>query len=232
MSKIYSWLTCNRLTHISRSKSDLHETQLDMKLLKPLVGKKQYSLDEIIALRRYRPFANDAACLNLLDKNKFNLILHPKTNGEHIEWSPENFAELIKLLPPERFNIFVSGSAKEGDQVRATMITPFPHVIDLCGAAPLNDFMQLIAQADGLICASTGPVHLAANFAIRTLGLYAPIRPFHADRWGPVGEKAQILQKEKNCEACRYQGKCKCINEINVQEVLNIVFDWEKESLL
>jgi heptosyltransferase-3 len=228
MSRIYSWLTCNRLVNIRRSKSPLHETQLDMLFLKPLGGKKYYSLEEIIALRRYKPFAKKAACLSLLDPHQFNLILHPKTNGEHIEWAPAKFAELISLLPSEKFTVFVTGSAREGDQVRDKMITPFPQVIDLCGKISLNDLIELIAQADGLICASTGPVHLAANFGIHTLGLYAPIKPFHAGRWGPIGSKAQTLSIQKNCEACRHSGKCCCINEISVKTVLDVVLKWQK----
>jgi ADP-heptose:LPS heptosyltransferase len=225
-SKILSWFTCNRLVYNPRSKSPLHETQLDMMFLKPLGGKKFYSLNDIIALRRYKPFNHTAPCLNLLDPHKFNLILHPKTRGEHIEWLPEQFATLIKMLPPEKFKIFITGNQKEGDQVRHEMIEPFPQIVDLFGKISLDDFMQLIAKADGMICASTGPVHLAANFGIYTLGLYAPIKPFDAGRWGPVGAKAEVLAIQKNCEACRYHGKCKCITEITPQQVYDAVCRW------
>jgi heptosyltransferase-3 len=230
LSRIHSWLTCNRLVSVRRSKSPLHETQLDMLFLKPLGGQSYYSLEEIIALRHYKPFNQEAACLKLLDSSKFNLILHPKTSGEHIEWAPAKFAELIGLLSPDKFNIFVTGSVREGDQIREIMIKPFPQVIDLCGKISLNELMQLIARADGLLCASTGPVHLAANFGIYTLGLYAPIKPFHAGRWGPVGIKAQTLSIEKNCEACRHAAKCRCINEVSVKAVSDIIHSWTRSS--
>ena len=34
--RFFTWLTCNRLLHIPRKNSDLHEAQLNLKMLKPL----------------------------------------------------------------------------------------------------------------------------------------------------------------------------------------------------
>ena len=228
LRKFQGFLTCNRLVNVARSKSNLHETQLDMKFLKALGLKYNYSLKEITELRRYKPIPQTADCLKLLDKNKFNLILHPKTRGQYIEWPITQFAELINLLPTEKFNVFVTGSEKEGEQVRDIMITPFPQVIDLCGKISLNDLMQLIAHADGLIAASTGPVHLAANFGIYTLGLYSPRKPFDAVRWGPVGKKAETLSPSKMCASCQRgdYSSCQCLESITTQEVFSVLNRW------
>ena len=225
--RLINWFTCNRFVNIYRRYSRLHETQLDMHFLRPLGGKSLYSLKEIVELQHYKPLQQKGSISTLLNTNKFNLILHPKTRGEHIEWPPEHFARLIQLLPPETFQIFVTGNAKEGDQVRASMLTPFPHVVDLCGKLSFNELLHFIAGADGMICASTGPVHLAANFGINTLGLYAPIRPLDAGRWGPVGPKAEVLALKKNCSACRKVKKCHCIAEITVDQVYAVVSRWE-----
>ncbi|MCX6244488.1 MAG: hypothetical protein NTU98_07245 [Bacteroidetes bacterium] len=43
----YSWLYCNKLVHYSRKKSNLHESQLNLKLLEPLGITKEFSLTEI-----------------------------------------------------------------------------------------------------------------------------------------------------------------------------------------
>ena len=180
-------------------------------------------------LTKYKTIKKTAECLKLLDPRKFNLILHPKTRGEFIEWPAEQFATLIKVLSPEKFNIFVTGNAKEGDQVREAMIAPFAHLHDLCGKISLNDLIELIAHADGLICASTGPVHLAANLGINTLGLYAPIKPFDSGRWGPVGPKAEVLCVDKSCEDCRFEKKCHCVSEITPLQVQAVVLRWEEE---
>lgn len=229
---LYSWWTCNKLVNISRSKSGLHETQLDMMFMKAFGVKKHYSQADIIQLRCFKPFAKQAACLSLLDNKKFNLIMHPKTRGQHIEWTPQRFAELIALLPHDKFNLFVTGNAQEGQQIRAEIVTPYPHVHDLTGKLSLEELMQFIANADGMICASTGAVHIAASYGIYTLGLYAPIRPFHAGRWGPVGDKAETITINKQCDDCRYHGMCKCITEILPQQVCDVVIRWYNEKFV
>ncbi|MGA2655198.1 MAG: glycosyltransferase family 9 protein [Gammaproteobacteria bacterium] len=225
-SRFYCWFTCNRLISISRKKCELHETQYDMMFMQALGGKTFYSLDEIIALRHFKPLPKSTEIQALLDPQRFNLILHPKTRGEHIEWSPAHFAELIRLLPEDKFKIFVTGSQAEGDKVRDIMLTPFPHVVDLCGKITLSELMKLIQNIDGLVCASTGPVHVAAAFAINTLGLYAPIRPFHAGRWGPVGKHATSITIDKKCEDCRRLTACHCINEITPEQVRDVIIGW------
>ena len=225
-TRCFNWRYCNKRIKVSRKKSDLHESQLDMQYLKALGLKADYTYQEIIALRKYTPFTLTPSVEKCLDKTKFNLILHPKTRGEHIEWPAAHFAQLIQLLPQDQFHILVTGSQVEGDKVRQAMITPFSHVIDLCDALTLEELEILIAHADGLIAASTGPVHLAANFGIHTLGLYAPIRPFHASRWGPMGKKVQTLCVQKQCEACQDLSPCRCITEITPQQVKAVIENW------
>jgi len=229
--RLFHWWTCNRLVTVIRKNSPLHETQMDMHYLKAFHLKSDYSLDEIIALRHFKPFQKTADCLALLDPKRFNLILHPKTRGQHIEWPAAHFAQLISLLPKDQFKIFISGSAEEAEAIRDTMVQPFPEVIDLTGKTSLADLTQLIAAADGLIAASTGPVHLAANYGVRTLGLYAPIKPFDASRWGPVGAQAEVLARTPSCSDCRITGPCHCIAQITVAEVFAVLRRWQSDYL-
>ena len=51
-------------------------------------------------------------------------------------------------------------------------------VTDLTGQLSLSQLVELIAHCDGLVAASTGPLHLAAAFGIRAVGLYAPSGQF------------------------------------------------------
>lgn len=226
--RLFNWRYCNKLVNVTRKKSSLHESQLDLQYLKGLGLKGDYTQQEIIALRHYQPFENTKRVRELLVPGKFNLILHPKTRGEHIEWPIQHFVQLIQQLPAERFHLLITGSEQEGEQIRSRLLKPFPHVVDTCGTLDLAELNALIAHADGLIAASTGPVHLAANFGINTLGLYAPIRPFDAGRWGPIGAKAQYLSRKGPCSDCRLAGPCHCVAEISVDEVFNIVKGWLK----
>jgi ADP-heptose:LPS heptosyltransferase len=131
-----------------------------------------YSLGEIggmYGLTRLTPLPEAIAALP--DPTRFNLILHPKSRGSAREWGLENFAELIRLLPRDRFKIFVSGTAAER-ALMPSLFDEFPFVTDLTGRLSLGELMSFIARVDGLVAASTGPLHLAAALGIHALGIY------------------------------------------------------------
>ena len=93
-------------------------------------------------------------------------------------------------------------------------------VTDLTGQLSLSQLVELISGCDGLIAASTGPLHLAAAFGIRAIGLYAPMRPIFPQRWAPLGENACYLVLDKKCSDCRRSGDCHCIRSITPEMVL------------
>lgn len=98
----------------------------------------------------------------------------------------------------------------------------------------LTDSLPFIAHADGLIAAATGPVHLAANLGIHTLGLYSLRRPCDAGRWGPVGSKAEVLNANELCKACQdgtYKtSPCHCLSSLSAQTVFSTVSRWAEEK--
>ncbi len=53
--RLYNLWTCNRFVHFSRRKSDLHEAQLNLKMLSPLGIKEQFPLPEIQNLYGWKP---------------------------------------------------------------------------------------------------------------------------------------------------------------------------------
>ena len=118
--------------------------------------RSEYSLEEIggnYGLTRLVPLPPDVE--GLLDPQRFNLILHPKSRGSAREWGLENYGRLIGLLPRERFKIFVSGTAAEGELLTPLLAT-HPEVTDLTGRLTLGQLMTFISKADGLVAASTG----------------------------------------------------------------------------
>jgi ADP-heptose:LPS heptosyltransferase len=213
-NRVYHWWTCNRLVKLSRRHSPLHETQLNLQLLRPLGAKSEYTLEEIgkyYGLNRLAPLPEAIAALP--DPGRFNLILHPKSRGSAREWGLDNFRELIRLLPQDQFKIFITGTAAEGQLVRS-LFGEFPFLVDLTGRLSLGELMSFLSRVDGLVAASTGPLHLAAAVGINALGIYPSIRPMHPGRWAPVGPKSKIFVKEGECEDCRKTGDCHCMREI------------------
>ena len=216
-NRLYHWLYCNIRVPLSRKNSPWHEAQLNLRLLGPLGARKSYTPEEIGGFYGLtRLVALPPAVAALLSPDRFNLILHPKSRGSAREWGLDNFRQLIVLLPRDRFKIFLTGTAAEG-KLLEPLRQEFPFLTDLTGRLSLGELMSFIARADGLVAASTGPLHLAAALGINALGIYPPIRPMHPGRWAPVGKKAVVFVEKKDCEACRKTGDCACMRAIQPQ---------------
>jgi len=219
--RLYHWYSCNKLEFFTRKRSDLHESQLNFKLLRGLTGKPVPSLSEIerlFGLVNLKPLEGNLSAL--LDKERFNLILHPKSKGSAREWGLDNFSSLAGIIPQEKFKVFITGTREEGNILRDSGFFEDIQVTDLTGKMPLSQLISFINAADGLIAGSTGPLHLAAALGKYTIGLYPPIRPMHPGRWAPVGKNASFIVLDKNCSKCRQNGLCECIRQITPEQVL------------
>jgi ADP-heptose:LPS heptosyltransferase len=213
----------------SRRKSELHEAQLNLNLLKPFniaLNDDLNYLHDRMGLRPADPLP--AHLRSILQPNKFNLIVHPFSNGHAREWPISHFIALINQLPRDKIHVIISGSQKESEAIQNKMMTQCSDVTDISGRCDLHEFIQLIAHADGLIANSTGPLHLAAVFNIHALGLYPITKGIDPNRWAPIGKKAEFLTVDPNCNApsCRDINDCVCMESITVEMVKNKVLGW------
>ncbi len=222
-NRLYHWTTCNKLIFLSRRRSYLHEVQLNIKLLQPLGAKKNYELDEIqnyYFLDKVKPL--NANFKKLLSDNKFNLILHPKSKGSAREWGIDNFSNLVRILPKDRYRIFITGTKEEGDLIKESILNKHAdEIVDLTGKMNLDELISFINESDGLIAASTGPLHIAAALKKTVIGIYPPIKPMHPGRWAPIGKNAHYMVIDRKCNKCRKNINCECISEIKPEEVKN-----------
>jgi ADP-heptose:LPS heptosyltransferase len=222
-NRLYHWLTCNKLIKLSRKNSDLHEAQLNFKLLSFLEINTDVVLNEVY---QYYGFTK-APQLNeefksLIDKSKCNVILHPKSKGSAREWGLDNFQNLISLLPKEKYKIFVSGTEPDGKLMKQFLANN-KEVIDVTGKFSLQQFIAFINVCDALVAASTGPLHISASMGKKAIGVYAPMRPIHPGRWMPIGKDAHYLVLNKNCSDCRQNNDCHCIREINAKQIVDLL---------
>ncbi len=219
--RAFTVLTCNKLKLISRRNSGLHEAQLNLKLLSPLGISREFSLEEIPQFYGLTP----PSVIRHPSSDIFQLILHPRSKGSAREWGLENFGRLIELLPAEKFNILVTGTKEEGDSMREFLIRYGSRITDLTGKLTLPEFLSLIGTSDGLVAASTGPLHLAAALGKKAIGLYAPMRPIFPKRWAPLGINASYVVLDKKCSSCRKNLDCECIRAIRPEEVAGRIYE-------
>jgi ADP-heptose:LPS heptosyltransferase len=192
----WHWLTCTERVSFSRRKSDLHEAQLNVKLLAPFGIVDTPSLDDLARLTGFQPSKADEGVHALLRPGRRNVILHPLSKGSAVEWGLDRFTELIHALDPHRFHVIVTGTAAEAEQYRKGLPLRSAHVTDAGGRLSLDRLIALIGASDALVAASTGPLHIAAACGKRAIGLYASKRPIHPGRWAPIGSDVHALTAE------------------------------------
>ncbi len=226
--RLHHWLTCNRLAHFSRVRSRLHEAQLNFALLKPLGIDYIPPLAEIPAWYGLQaPRLPDAT--ELFAAAPFNLILHPKSNGNGREWPLRRYTELAAMLAGDPgIAIWITGSRAEGELLArdAAPLLASPNVRNLCGRYDLRGLVALIGSADGLIASGTGPLHMAAALGRNTLGLFPPVQPIDIARWGALGTHATSLSAERACSSCTGAQTCTCMEAISAAQVAETVFRW------
>jgi len=136
---------------------------------------------------------------------------------------------LIRFLPDKKFQFILTGGKNEEafiDEWRKLLPT---NVLNLAGKLSLEELISLLNVCDGIVAASTGPLHIASAIGKYALGIFPPIRPMNPSRWAPVGDKAEFLVSAKNCSDCRNNPQsCHCINDISPTTVEERILHWIK----
>jgi heptosyltransferase III len=222
-NRFFHWYTCNQLVRLSRKNSNLHEAQLNVKLLKFINIKEIIDLNEV---KTYYGFTHIPSLendfLKLIDSKKINVILHPKSKGSAKEWGLQNFIKLISLLPSHRYNVFICGTEHDGTEMKE-LLANCQHAINLTGKLSLRQYIAFINSADALVAASTGPLHIAAALNKISTGLFSSKRPIHPQRWAPIGNKAFAVVFDKDCEECKRQLDCDCIKKVEPKQIVDLL---------
>ncbi|MBL7962732.1 MAG: glycosyltransferase family 9 protein [Flavobacteriales bacterium] len=219
----WHWITCTHRVAFSRRRSELHEAQLNLKLLAPLGFTGTPSLAELAGSSGFHAPAPDATVQALLQSGKRHVLLHPLSQGSAVEWGLERFATLIQMLDPSRYQAIITGTQAEAERYRKVLPVHVPHVTDAGGTLTLEQLIALIGAGDALVAASTGPLHIAAACGIRAVGLYAPKRPIHPGRWAPIGTDVHALVNDPACARCAAGQDCDCITRIAPERVLALL---------
>ncbi len=222
--RVFHYFNCNRLENFSRKKSDLHEAQLNTKLLKSLGIDVTPNYND---LSKYIGFTNipnlSDKWTQLLSTTKKNVILHPKSNGSAQEWGLDNFQKLVKLLVDSgKAKVFLTGTEDEGKIFRDKLFYNNDNLVDLSGQMTLMELISFISNVDTLVAASTGPLHIAGVCGIQTIGLYPTTPPIHAGRWSPIGKNINICDINIINNTNKYN-RCEHISDIPPKFISNLI---------
>jgi len=231
--RVFHWFTANKLVNFSRRKSNLHEIELNQKLLKPFninVLPKE-NLNNHYQLSPAEPTQKVLEVFETLNE-KTVIIIHPKSRGSAKEWPLDNYLSLVKKGQTELPNVvfLLTGTAAEGELISKEKpdLLVAPNLLNVLGKFDLSEFMSLINLADGLLACSTGPLHIAAALGKNALGFYPSTKPQDPGRWAPIGTKAQFLIQDDQA-FIQPDGKLPdSLIGISVESVLAVLSTWSK----
>lgn len=192
--RFFHLFTCNIRLNFSRKHSELHESQLNFELLRPL------GLDEIPKLSKMQEYLatfRPKDCSLPVDiLGDINVILHPKSKGSAVEWPIFKYVQLAEKLADLGCHVYFTGTENEALYFR-DKIPSNPLIHDYTGKFTLREYISFISHCDGIVACSTGPLHLGAILGLKAVGIYSQTAPIHPARWRPLGEKVLIVTNSK-----------------------------------
>lgn len=235
--RIYNWRRCTHLVALSSSCWGLNKRLLDLQYLIPL-GVKIDDLQVVRDLYHLAPprlvAEQSSTHPDHFAQGRWTVILSPAliTAKAH-QWPLECYSRVIRNLDPNRFHWFVCGVPDDRQNLQPLLDRHCheTNVTDLVGKLTLTEFMSFIADCDGLVAGSTGPLHLAAALGIHTLGLFQS-RRVDIQRWHPVGRSTAIIHSHVQCQGERRSASdnqvipCPCIVAIEPESVARRVRAW------
>lgn len=188
------WHTLKYANHklwYSRKASSQHEAVLNLRMLEAIGLQPEFSDERLIGWYGFSPVVPLPEVARVFSKHQRTVLLHPLSHGSALEWPAEAFAELSNRLVDAGFAVGITGTEKERSQLGDRL--PWDRVTDFCGALSLDELIAVIGAAEGVVAASTGPLHIAAALGRHALGLYSPKPPIYPTRWRPIGAKAEVF---------------------------------------
>jgi ADP-heptose:LPS heptosyltransferase len=129
------------------------------------------------------------------------VAVHPGASVPARAWAPERHRELVRMLADGGRRVVVTGGPGERELTASVAGAPRPEVRDLGGATTFAQLAAVLARADAVVVANTGPAHLAAAVGTPVVSLFAPTVP--AARWRPWGVEHELLGLDVPCAGCR-----------------------------
>lgn len=201
----------------------MHESLRNLRLLQALRVKPVRTVLKDCSLSA--TFGQELALKKLVEEDY--VVLHPYSHGHGREWPILNYFELGRRFRDAGFRVILTGSKSE-----QKLLASYSEIIsgagldDYSGQLDLRELMQLLASASLMIGASTGPTHLAAALGTKTIGLYPAKKGLGLGRWGPLGNKAIGLQKNRCKQKFCDQYDCECMGYLSVSMVEHVAMKW------
>jgi len=224
------WLLTRRVPH-RKQEGAKHEAAYTLDLLREL-GLTPPAPAPSIALhpdaaRRIDALLREAA-LSTEQGGGPLVAIHPSASCRSKRWLPERFAHVAdRLVELRQARIVLVAGEADAPHADAVARAMRHRSLNLAGRLSLGELACLLRRCTVLISNDSGPVHVAAAVGTPVVALFGRNqRGLSPARWGPVGPRHVVLQKEVGCRVCLAH-KCDidflCLSSIATEEVLGAV---------
>ena len=220
----YSFLF-NQKVYEHRKNAERHELEYNVNLLERLGIKNSITESNV----RYDLTIDESSLQNVvktlldekIDLQKEIIIVHPGSGGSSIDLPINKFAELVKKLDDDNYQIILTGNKNE--VALCEKIKSSDNVKNLAGKFNLDELIAVISKSVMFISNSTGPIHIAAALGKYTVGFYPKIVSCSKERWGPYTSKKLVYEPQIDCENCIREQceKLDCMNSLDMTKVYN-----------
>ena len=135
--------------------------------------------------------------LNVFDLSGKFAVFHLWPGGSAAklkEWPLGRWVALAEDFAADQCDIVFTGAASQrllNDSVIAEIKASLRHRMTNAAGASLCETLQLLSRAEMVVSVDTGVMHMAAALGVPLVALHGPSDP---RRWGPVSEKALVVE--------------------------------------
>jgi ADP-heptose:LPS heptosyltransferase len=150
-----------------------------------------------------------------------SVLLHPGSGSRKKNWPLPNFLKLVEMLRSEGWHPeFMLGPAESDLTQQLAETAPGDMTVHI--VSELEQVLELMNQADGIIGNDSGICQLAAFSGFSTVAIFGPSDP---DKWRPMGKSVAIVQSDLDCSPCMETDKnncdtLECLRSITPERVL------------
>ena len=218
------------VSRISAISDDFPGSLLDVRHhVEPGIPEAQRALS-LAEAAGYRLADDDDACLRvrtdlpdvsgIVPSGKPYVVVHPGTSVPARAWPAQHHADLVPMLAEAGWLPVVTGSRGEAGLTRNVAGATG---LDLGGRLSFAELAAVIAQAEAIVVANTGPAHLAAAVNTPVISLFAPTVP--AAQWQPYRVPHILLGnqnapcRDSRAKTCSVPGH-PCLSRVTPYDVM------------
>ena len=144
--------------------------------------------------------------------------------GPAKRWPSAHFAEVARHAAGEGQQVWLIGSAQDA-AVCAGIEGEVPAgMVNLAGRTSLLDAVDLLSQADRVVCNDSGLMHVACALGRRVIAVFGSTSAAFTP---PLGPDSTVVRDDLDCSPC-FQRECplghlRCLNDLAPQRVIEVM---------